>query len=473
MGKIVPVRIGFKKQKMFGKDFYPTPLNVIDIMLDSIDVKDKNVLEPSAGKGNIVDILKIRQANITVCEINEDLAKIVKTKTRFLKEDFLNVVAEEISHIDFIIMNPPFSADEKHIIHAFEIAPPGCQIISLCNSETLQGYYSDQKYLKRIIEENGSSIDLEDCFSTAERKTNVKVSMVKLFKSGVKSDDFSGFFEEDDEQEKQENGIMSYNAVREIVQRYVSAVKLYDDVIENGAKMHDLIDCITDKGVTFTCTRGDRQILRNEFMKELQKQCWLWILKKVNMEKYMTKSLEADLNKFVEQQTKTPFTMKNIYQMFRVIVGTHGDRMKRVLIEVFDNITKHYDENRYNVEGWKTNSHYMLNKKFIMPYVFEKAWSGGCINYRYNSRNEVDDLTKALCYITATEYNFEMSLHHFYSHQAKRKPNVWVEDHPFFRIKGFKKGTMHAEFKDLKLWEKFNRMVAEAKGYPLPEAVRL
>ena len=40
------------------KDFYPTPQNLIEKMLDGLDWKMINtILEPSAGKGNIVEAM--------------------------------------------------------------------------------------------------------------------------------------------------------------------------------------------------------------------------------------------------------------------------------------------------------------------------------------------------------------------------------------------------------------------------------
>ena len=39
----------------------------------------------------------------------------------------------------------------------------------------------------------------------------------------------------------------------------------------------------------------------------------------------------------------------------------------------------------------------------------------------------------------------------------------------FFRIKGFKKGTMHFEFTDESLLDLFNYEVAKAKGWQLPK----
>ena len=62
---------------MFNKDFYPTPNEVIEQMMFGIDIANNVFLEPSAGKGNIIDYLTERGAKeVLSCEINHDLAKI-------------------------------------------------------------------------------------------------------------------------------------------------------------------------------------------------------------------------------------------------------------------------------------------------------------------------------------------------------------------------------------------------------------
>src|SRR6056297_423462 len=102
---------------MFNKDFYPTPESVIleSLAKANFDITDKVVLEPSAGKGNAVEVLKRQAREVIVCEKNDDLARIVSSKAdRFLKQDFFEVEAHEISHVDLIWMNPPFSKDEDH-----------------------------------------------------------------------------------------------------------------------------------------------------------------------------------------------------------------------------------------------------------------------------------------------------------------------------------------------------------------------
>ena len=42
----------------------------------------------------------------------------------------------------------------------------------------------------------------------------------------------------------------------------------------------------------------------------------------------------------------------------------------------------------------------------------------------------------------------------------------------FFRVKAFKKGTMHFEFLDEKVWMTFNQAVAEQRGWVLQRRER-
>jgi len=211
---------------MFNKDFFPTPLEVIEIMTEGETLTDKIFLEPSGGKGNIVDyLLNAKAKDVIACESNEDLKKILQTKCKVIENDFLSLTSDRISHIDMIIMNPPFSADDKHILHAYDIAPAGCKIISLCNLSTIENLYTNtRKELKTIIDSFGSFQDLGDCFTDAERKTGVKVGLIKIQKAGTSyKTEFEGFFMDEEPDEKQENGIMSYNVVRDLVNRYVAA----------------------------------------------------------------------------------------------------------------------------------------------------------------------------------------------------------------------------------------------------------
>lgn len=503
----------------YNLNLYPTPQHVIDMM--GIDCNGKVVLEPSAGLNHLVNYLKDNGAKEVVsCEYDTNLAEIVKTKSKFLKHDFLKVTAQEISHIDMIVANPPFSNGDKHIIHMWDIAPEGCEIISLVNWETYNNTYSySRSELREIIRSYGSCINLGNVFNTAERKTEVEIGLVRLFKPRTGSQEFEGFFMEQEPEEMQENGIMKFDGVREIVQRYIGAVKCFEEFEVIKDKMNYLTSPFGVGQLAFNVSRDTQIYTKEDFKKELQKKAWIMLFNKMNLNKYLTSNVMKDVNKFCETQHNVPFTMKNIYHMFGIIIGTSASNFEKALVEAVDNFTKYTHENRLLIEGWKSNSGHMLNKKIVIPHAISNSWSG---SPRLSGRNEdsIRDLIKVLCNITGTnfnhiasfdriiEYRYKLIQNGIFKDKIKYKDedaygydwcfsnklediqNVkekaekegikceildqpfeygkWIDSH-FFEIRGYKKGTLHLKFKDDKVWEQLNRAYAKAKGQVLPE----
>lgn len=458
---------------MFNPDFYPTPEDVIFTMLEGVNIHDKVILEPSAGKGDIIDYLYNYGAkDVLFCETNFDLKEISKSKGTFLTDDFLQVTASDISHIDLIVMNPPFSADEKHISHAFNIAPNGCTIIALCNAQTILNPYSmSRKELKSNIDYYGSFQNLGSCFANSERATGVEIGLIKLLKPGASySTEFEGFFL-DDEEEPQGDGIMSYNVVRDLVNRYVESIKIFDRQLEEAQKMNALTTGYFGVKMGLNITNAEAPINRAQFKKEMQKSGWQFIFNKMNMQKYATTQLRSDINKFVEEQTEIPFNMRNIYKMLEQVVATTGQRMDKAIETIFDKVTMHHHENRFGVKGWKTNENYVLTQKFIIPNICyqDQRWYKGetKIQTSFSDTWILEDMLKAICYITGDNYD---ELEDFKN--TTRKPineyGKWF-DWAYFRVKCFKVGTAHLEFKDKEIWARFNQRVAQIKGFPLYE----
>ncbi|MEL7586625.1 MAG: DUF4942 domain-containing protein [Prolixibacteraceae bacterium] len=482
---------------MFDPEFYPTPRRIIDLMVLGLDLNDKTVLEPSAGKGDIVDYVKKLGAKVIACEKDADLQKIVGGMCRFLKPDFFDVTAEEVSHVDCILMNPPFSNADRHIQHAWDIAPEGCQIIALCNVETLKNSWSTRReVLAGIIEKNGNWRDIGDAFSTAERKTDAKVALVNLLKPKTGEDEFSNYFfdAEDDDEQSAGAGIMKHNDIREIVNRYVGAVRMFESVMASNKAINNLINPISSGlnisfGAHNTRDRYTSEITRDVFKKELQKSAWRSVFDKMKMDKYVTSGVMADVNKFVEQQQHIPFTMSNIFKMLEIIFGTHAGRMDKALVEVFDRICSLSADNSEAGEKWKTNSNYKVNRRFIDTYICEhdNRWPSDHVKIRIGSRSEslIEDAVKALCFITGKNYDDVMyyeyidssgdkqrgsrkSLYNFFHHEPTLW-GQWVQWNDFFRIRGYKKGTMHFEFIDENVWMEFNRRVSKIKGWAIPQ----
>ncbi len=465
-------------------DFYPTPTDVINTMMIGEDILGKTILEPSAGSGNIVSWLKDNGAGeIIACEKDKILQKLLAGKCELIADDFLSVTSERVSHVDYIVMNPPFSDGVKHIKHAFNIAPAGCIIIALCNSSNLENRYSSgRQELSELVELYGSSEYLGNVFDTAERKTNVGVSLIKLYKDGEAEDEFVGYIFSDEEDSLDRNeteGLVQYNVIRDMVNRYTSAVKLFDETMNAANKINEVAKFSDEKNgyipIRFTTvdTRGSAvNITRQQYKKQLQRYYWRIIFNKLNMEKYATNGLREQINKFIEKQVNVPFTMHNIYQVINMVVQTTGQRMDKALLEAFDLICSFSAENSTAGEKWKTNANYMVNRKFIVPYMTDYDARYSTLNERMRmiysgNATRIEDVIKALCYVTGTNYDEITNLRDFV-YRNDLSYGTWYE-WGFFRIKGFKKGTMHFEFLDKDVWIRFNQQVAKQREWVLPK----
>ena len=463
---------------MFNPDFYPTPSEVAATMLDPLDLRGKVVLEPSAGKGDLArECLARGAAEVIWCEKEQELAQILAGITgatpAHAYSDFLQLQAADVSHVDMIAMNPPFAADERHILHAWEIAPPGCEIVSLCNWQTIDNYFRGRRFeLVKVVEAHGSSQCLGECFSTAERPTRVVAGMVRLTKPGQRvsaADKFDGFFLGPDDIEVVGQGIIPYRRSRDIVNRYVEACRIYDEQVEAGVRLRGVLDGFFGQELGLQVTLEGAPVERNRFRKELQKAAWKHVCNEFMPAQMATSQLAKDINQFVEQQTSIPFTERNLFRMLQIVAGTQEQRVDRAVEEAIDSLTRHTKENRYGVEGWVTNSGYMLNRRFIRAYMCERSLSGrGDLNIKtYGTQsNEIRDLIKALCFITGRNHD-EVA-------QPKKTndglfwPGEWYE-WGFFRFRAYLKGTVHFEFLDEDVWAMVNARYARIKGQVLPE----
>ena len=82
----------------------------------------------------------------------------------------------------------------------------------------------------------------------------------------------------------------------------------------------------------------------------------------------------------------------------------------------------------------------------------------------FGETGKMEDVTKALCNLMGTSYE---KMECLYDLERRILFGTWFE-WGFFRIKCFKKGTIHFEFLDEDVWYKFNQTVAKSRGWSLP-----
>lgn len=104
-------------------DFYATPIEVVYNLLNNINLNEygNNILEPSAGNGNICFALKSKYSNknITSVEIRpEEYENLIKYSNKVIIEDYFNFNTYE--KYDVIIGNPPYSLAKEFIEKSFK-----------------------------------------------------------------------------------------------------------------------------------------------------------------------------------------------------------------------------------------------------------------------------------------------------------------------------------------------------------------
>lgn len=167
-------------------DFFPTPRSLVARMMDMASVTScMEVLEPSAGKGDIAKAARACGANVSCCEVAPALREILHNAGfQLIGSDFLDVPAQP--RFDAVVMNPPFSGmvDVDHVRHAYGFLAPGSRLVAImAESAFLRSDRRAQEFRDWLASVDGESERLpSDTFSSAEsfRSTGVQTRIVTL-----------------------------------------------------------------------------------------------------------------------------------------------------------------------------------------------------------------------------------------------------------------------------------------------------
>jgi hypothetical protein len=127
-----------------GLDFFPTPQNIAQEMIDIADIKiGMTALEPSAGMGHIAEMIRDAGVEPDVVEYSAGRRELLEAKGfNVVGNDFMDI--KDASY-DRIIMNPPFSdrRDIEHVKHAYSLLKQGGRLVSVMGEGAFFG--QDQK----------------------------------------------------------------------------------------------------------------------------------------------------------------------------------------------------------------------------------------------------------------------------------------------------------------------------------------
>ena len=492
------------------KDFYPTPQNLIDKMLCGLDFSMiKSILEPSAGKGNIVEALKKKEEShnkyygkkyfefdIDCIESDQNLQHIIKGKNfRVVYNDFLTY--NTMKEYDLIIMNPPFSNGCKHLLKALEMQERnGGAVVCLLNAETLKNpCTNDRQDLKRKLTEYSAKIEfIQDAFLDAERKTAVEIALVKVQLPEVQRE---SFILEELRKAQEQREIKTEESTQLIDSDFFKAiVKQYQLEVEAGIKlikeyfaMQPFIlsqfgkdektgetiqkgGCILQMDIIGNRDKYNNKLSINEYKREVRKKYWKALFENKQFIGQLTNNLQQEFYNKVEEMKEYDFSLYNIYQLKIDMQKKVVKGIEETIIELFDELSHKYsywDETSKNIHyynGWKTNQAWIINKKVIIPLAgYDSFWN------RYNPSDykivrKLQDIEKCFNYLDGglTEaVDLEESLK--FAEEYGETKDIQLK---YFTVTFYKKGTCHITFNNEELLKKFNIFGSQNKGWLPP-----
>ncbi|HHX67925.1 MAG TPA: DUF4942 domain-containing protein, partial [Gallicola sp.] len=417
----------------YNKDFYPTPEKIINKMIDGLNYDLINsILEPSAGKGNIVDKLKEKEKiykysnykfDIDCIEIDKNLQHILKGKGyRVVHDDFLTY--DTMKEYDLIIMNPPFSNGSKHLLKALEMQERnGGAIICLLNAETLKNDFSnDRKLINRKLKEYNATIEyIQDAFTDAERKTLVEIALIKVKLPEQKRNSFilDGLRKAQEQREyieQDQTSIVENDFFKAIVNQYKLEVEAGVKLIKEYYAMSPFIlteftkdgqkgDPILKLDLSSNRYSYSNNLSINNYIKDVRRKYWKALF---NNEKFigkLTNNLRQEYYNKVSELSDYDFSLYNIMELKIEMSKNVVKGIEETIISLFDELShKHhyYNETSSNIHyynGWKTNKAWIINKKVIISLSAYADWCGSYRPTYYKVVDKLKDIEKCFNYL--------------------------------------------------------------------------
>ena len=124
--------------KRIEADFYATPKDCVQNFINHYGSINGRVLEPSAGNGNITEVVKSNGTNFVVSlELREEeLDNLNAISDEVVIGDFLKYETQD--KFDYIIGNPPYSLAQEFLEKCFELADENTKIIMLLRTNFLE-----------------------------------------------------------------------------------------------------------------------------------------------------------------------------------------------------------------------------------------------------------------------------------------------------------------------------------------------
>lgn len=525
------------------KGFYPTPPEAAALLVSEDDLqKCRTILEPSAGSGSLIfavathlweihgnnwgDIRRI--TDVDCIEIDPHLRSVLQyewgsqrvhelwdkipqyerrelkkypevfrelnprraVKVRIVHDDFL--AFDSRKDYDLIVMNPPFSNGDAHLMKAIRLQERyGGEIRCILNAETLLNPYTNlRKALVSKLQKYNAQVTYHDgLFSGAERKTDVRCAIVKIsipapkYESSI-YDRLKKAAEAEEFQEAEVTDLSVTDFVQKIVSQFNVEVDAGITMIREywGLKPY-LLSTLNPNGYTSPMIRvvigspdhyNCDTVTVNGYVKMVRAKYWEALFTNKEFTGKLTSNILEKYQGMVKDMVEYDFTVFNIQQLMTEMNAEMATGIQETIVALFDRMTvKHSyypecEKNRHYFDGWKTNKAHKIGKKVILPVngMFGcYSWDKDELNQR-KAEETISDIEKVFDYLDGN-MTAPVDLHAVIDEAVK---SGMVKNMPckYFNITIYKKGTMHITFRDMGLVDKFNIYCCRHKNWLPP-----
>lgn len=539
-------------------EFYPTPEYLVEKMIEDVDWRFvETVLEPSAGKGDILKVIARKLCNRRECpevdciEIDGNLRQILKhnfseeaqheirAKKKAITEKYskyvekawdthkyhyydsekrmkvnvrhkdqkeLEKLDEELEgffnkdiyvvHDDFltyeaykkydlIIMNPPFSCGDKHLLKALNIQKNGGGIICLLNAETIRNPFTEsRRQLVKLLNEYNASVEyIDNAFASAERTAQVDVALIKVFIPENDSE-MSIFdklaeakeYEEPTPEESTELEISDF--IKAEVSHYQIEVEAGIELIKTYNRMLPYLNTSFDskeygfsKPIIELTDGNSHEMTINRYVKAVRLKYWKALLTNEKFIGRLTSKLQHEYREKVHSFANYDFSEFNIRTLVVEINSQVKSGIESEIMTMYDKLTEehaYYPEctkNRHLYDGWKTNKAWKLDKKSIIPcYGIFDRWDGKPRTYEaYGLLADIERIFNFFDGNMTAEIDLSRQLDLNFRNGITK--NIQCK---YFNVTFYKKGTVHITYTCPELIDRFNIYAAQNKKWLPP-----
>ena len=383
---------------------------------------------------------------------------------------------EPFQMYDLIVMNPPFSNGDKHLLKALSLqrnrtCQRGGQIICLLNAETIRNpFTASRKELVRLLEEYNANIEyVENAFSHSERETDVEIAIINVTVPPMAETEPSIYdrlkeaeqYEEPAFEECTELEVTDF--IQAIVNRYRMECKAGVELINTYQRMLPHLSSTFD-GSSPIIELKDREghyMGVNNYLKAVRRKYWQELLSNPKFVGKLTSTLQnayrQKLNTFIHYD----FSEFNIYELIKEMNAQIKSGIEDEIDKMYERLTIQHADNEENVylySGWKTNKAWKIDKKSILPCygVFDYWYDTPRTYEAYSTLSDIERILNFFDGNMTADVDLEGQLKGYFAQNITKKIRC-----KFFEVTFYKKGTVHIVYTCPELIDRFNIYVGK------------